>query len=283
MEALVMSTRRSLFAGIACVLSFPLLTLSGTGCAAKNNGESTDAQDQADATDASSSNAQSSHFTEMFAHSITSTDPAAAADSNVSVSQLWPAGCATRAKDPTNPLVVVVTLNGCTGPFGLVKLSGELISTFSKNAGGGLHIEVASKDLTANGRPVTESGSGDVTVSGTTRTVAWKGAWTRENLKGETVSHTTDVTLTIDASTECRTANGTAQTNVGTREIDSAMKSYEICKLPSGADGCPTGEITHTRVAKDATLTIDFDGTDQAKVTGPRGNSIEVPLVCTST
>jgi hypothetical protein len=276
-----MGFRTSHFARSVAPLCALALVSLGAGCAAKNNGESVSAQDEADSTDANASSAQSSHFTEMFAGSVSAGGAQAAADANVVVNEGWPLGCATRPKDPNDPLSVIGTMNGCTGPFGLVHVSGQLVATFSTSASGALHIAVTSKNLTANGRPVTESGEGDVTVSGSKRVVAWKGEWTRENLLGETVTHTNDATVTIDTTTWCRTVDGTAETSVGARQIASAVKGYTLCREPDG-DGCPSGEITHTRVSTGATLTIDFNGTAEAKVIGPHGYSVEVPLVCTA-
>jgi hypothetical protein len=272
-----MSTRRFSF----CVTSFALTSLAlAAGCASKSTtGGDVDAQDQADVSEASSSNAQSSHFAQLFVSNVSSSDPSQAASDNAMTKQFWPAGCATRAKDATNPLVVHVTLNDCTGPFGLVHVSGQLTATFSQGPSG-LHVDVASTDLTANGRPVTESGSGDISVSGTTRTTKWQGAWTRVNAAGETVSHTTDATIVYDASAGCRTTDGTAQTNVGAREIDSTINGYKICTNASGTEGCPSGEIIHTSKRTGASIKIEFDGSASAQITGPKGHTVDVPLVC---
>jgi hypothetical protein len=263
---------------------FALVSLAtfAAGCAAKKGSSSSiDAQDSADSADANASSAQDSHFTQLFASSVTSNDPAAAADGNVPVNQMWPAGCATRKK--VDATTVKITLSNCTGPFGLVKVNGDLTAKFSAGANGALHVEVASENLTANTHPVSESGSGDITVSGSIRTVAWQGEWTRLNALGETVAHASDVTIAIDSASLCGSVSGTAKTNVATREIDATISGYKICKLASGEDGCPSGEIAFRRVTTGRTLTVDFDGTAEAKVTGPGGGSIEIPLVCQAT
>jgi hypothetical protein len=135
--------------------------------------------------------------------------------------------------------------------------------------------------MTVNGKAVTYSADSDITISGATRTVKYNGAWTRENAKGDTVSHTRQGTTVIDTSTKCRDTNGSAVTAVGAREVDSAIKDYKICRKADGTDGCPSGEIIHSHKLSGKTITFDFDGSDQAKVTGPKGNSIEVTLVCT--
>ena len=272
-----MSSRRFL-------LAMSLLLVAA--CAVKtSSNENIDAQDEADSTDANASSAQASHFTSLFTTNLTSTDPGQAASDNAPTAAafkpaLWPAGCETRTK--TSATEVTVTLDDCTGPFGLVHLNGTLTATFTPGANGALDVQVASQNLTANGQPVTESGSGDVTLNGSVRTVTWSGEWDRVNAKGETVQHQHQGTIAYDASTSCVTTIGTATTSVGVRAINSSAKSYEICKDPANGsyDLCPSGEVTFTREATGATLTVDFDGSAEAKVTGPKGNSIEVPLVC---
>lgn len=273
-----MNSRRSL-------AHFALLGLVGLvfgGCAARNSG-GTDAPssvEQADSTDSSDSSGQASHFGAMFTGGVASAEPAAAASTAGTNPGLYPAGCVTRKVDPTNPRVVDLTFDNCTGPFGLVALSGSMTATFSSNADGSLHIDLQSANLTANGHPVTHSGSGDVHVNRTTRNVTWHGDWTRVNRAGETVAHTTSLSIAIDSSTKCRDVNGTAQTTIGAREVDSTIKDYKVCGGALGTDACPSGEVTLVHKASGRTITVDFDGSDKAILTGPRGGTIDVPLVC---
>jgi hypothetical protein len=259
--------------------SFAWVALSA-GCMRKSAaGADVSAQESADTVEANASSAQDSHFSQLFAANVTSADPAAAADANApSIPAFYPASCAKRTK--MSATEVKITFTDCTGPFGLVKVNGALLATFTAGTGGAVHVTVASQDLTANGHAVTESGAGDVTVSGATRIVAWQGAWTRENAAGETVAHTSDLTITIDSAAQCASVDGTAKTSVASREIDAKITGYKICKLADGGNGCPWGSVDFTRVTTRRTFAVDFDGSSQAKVTGPNGGSIEVPLVC---
>jgi hypothetical protein len=43
---------------------------------------------------------------------------------------------------------------------------------------------------------------------------------------------------------------------------------------------CPTGTITSTGKLSGRSITVAFDGTAQAAVTGPRGRTFKVPLIC---
>ncbi len=251
-------------------------------CASKSptTASSASAVESGDGTESAASTAQTSRFEEMIASPITSQDPTMAA-ANVAAAQWWPAGCATRAKDPTNSSVVHIYLNDCTGPFGLEHHTGEITVTFSKNADGSLHAQAASSNMTVNGHAVTYSRDADITLSATQRTVKANGAWTRENAKGETVSHTANTTTVLDIASRCRTTNGTAVTRVDERENDAKITDYKICRKPDGLDGCPSGTVTHTHKLSGNVFTAMFDGTATAEITGPKGGMTAVPLVCT--
>jgi hypothetical protein len=267
-----LSTRTQLTA-FTLVLGTALLA-----CGSKS--QTSGADENGDATEASASTAQSSRFEEMIASPITSQDPTMAA-ANVVAAQWWPAGCATRTKDASNAAVVHIHLNECSGPFGLVHHTGDITVTFSKNADGSLHAQAASSDMTVNGHAVTYSRDADITVTATTRTVKATGAWTREDAKGDTVSHTADTTTIVDIAARCRSTNGTAVTKVDEREVDSDIKDYKICRKADGLDGCPSGTITHSHKLSGNVVTATFDGTAAAELTGPKGGMVSVPLVCT--
>ena len=230
-----------------------------------------------DGNDANAAMSQSGAVEFMLTSPVSSNDPATAA-SAVAAAQWWPAGCATRAKDPTQP-IVTVTLNNCTGPFGLVKWSGTMTVTFAKNADGSLNVKAASTNMTTNGTPATFAMDRNITVdASTTRTVKGTSAWTRTNANGETVTHANSWTAMVDAATKCRTVNGTGTTTVGTKAIATTSKDYKICRT-NGIDGCPSGTLTHVMTPGNLAVTIGFDGTSNATVTGPNG-SRKVALVC---
>lgn len=252
-------------------------------CGAKSTGSSStadsNASDNGDATEAAGSAAQTSDLEQTLLGSVQSQDPAVAAGS-VAAAQWWPAGCATRTKDASNPAVVHVHLESCTGPFGIRQHTGDITVTFSKNADGTLHAEAASANMTINGKAVTFSASRDISIASGIIDVKGHAAWTRVDAAGETVSHTTNVETKIDIAKRCRTSNGTATTLVGSREIDSNLENYEVCRNQDGSDSCPTGTITHTHKATGRTVSVSFDGSNQATITGPRGGTVEVTLVC---
>ena len=235
----------------------------------------------ADSNEAAASSAQSTHLGNIVFSSVSSQDPATAAGQAAANAQLWPAGCVTRMKDPTNANVVDITFNDCTGPFGLVHLNGEVVVTFSSGANGELVAQHTGQNLSINGHPVSFSGTADITVSGSTRNVQWNGSWTRVDAAGDTVAHTSSLSIVVDTVAKCRTSNGSAKTTVLDREVDSTIQNYEICENPDGSEACPkSGTIVHEHKLSGRTVTVTFDGSNEATFTGPNGGTVKVEMVC---
>lgn len=258
------------------------------GCVMQGGAENVDqatqllSEDGAEAV--SSSDQSTSEMTDVTLEVTSMADPSAAADALLAVpADPTDASCRTRAKDPNDPATVIITLNDCTGRFGLHHVSGKEIVHFTMGAAGVIHADFHSDGLTFDGRPASHTASADITVNGTERDVTWQGSWQRTNAKGAPVSHTSDLTITVDTVARCRTRNGTAVTTVGNgvsdRVIDSKIENVQVCRDAAGKPGCPTGTVVHTGKANGRSITVTFDGTDTAEISGPRG-TFERPLVC---
>lgn len=282
-----MTTRAHLALSTAALIVLGAGVLSG--CRAKTtdsgSGEAVDSDTAALVTDAEDerlSRGQAMHIGTIVFAAIAHADPDQAGDDLADKpTALWPPGCMTRTKDAQNPRVVHLHFDHCTGPFGLVKLTGDEVVTFAKAADGQLTATFASENLLANGKPVTHSAVAEITLDGDERTVAWQGAWTRVNGKGITVSHTSDLSIKVDTKTRCRVEDGSAVTMIGDREIDTLLEKIKLCPNLEGNEGCPSGVIKHTAKKSGKTVTVEFDGSDQATITGPKGNSFTADLVCT--
>jgi hypothetical protein len=263
------------------IVGFALFVLvAGCGVSA----DPAELQVAADGVEATSATSQSESLASVVFDDVSVSDPTKAAAGLTMPTQLSPAGCVTRARDATNVDVVHITFNDCSGPFGLVHIDGQESVTFSPGAAGALHVVIAGMDLTANGNTVTHSATADVTFpTPTTRSVVWQGSFSRTDDAGDTVAHTSDLQIDVDRSADCRTSNGSATTMVADREIDTTITGYKLCRDPaSGAEGCPSGTVTHTGKVSGKTVVIRFDDSNVAEVTGPRGNTFPVDLVCTS-
>lgn len=264
------------------------LVLGGAAAGCQSGAVGADNVDQAtqalstDGAAALTSNDQSTTaLTDATFEAVPSADPAVAADA---LTAAPPAdvdvNCRSRAKDPSDPHTVIITLKNCTGRFGERHVSGKEIVHFSKGAAGVLHAEFTSQDLTVDGRPATHTALADITFQGTERHVVWQGAWDTTSAGGEAVAHTSDLTIDVDTVAHCRTGNGTAVTTIGSREIDSSIKSVKTCRDADGDAGCPTGEVTHTGKVSGRVLTVAFDGSDLATITTPKGVTFEKQMTC---
>jgi hypothetical protein len=188
--------------------------------------------------------------------------------------------CRSRQRDPGDPSTVIITLNDCTGRFGVHHVSGTEIVHFTKGANGVLHADFHSQDLTFDGRPATHTASADITFQGGSRHVVWQGAWEATTAGFAAISHSSELTIDVDTVAHCRTRNGSAVTTIGAREIDTSIQGLVTCRDADGDAGCPTGTVTHTGKVSGKSVTVAFDGTDQATITTPRGLSFERELAC---
>jgi hypothetical protein len=188
-----------------------------------------------------------------------------------------PAGCLTTTVDGDKATHVFAD---CTGPYGMVHFNGTVVSTYSL-AGGKLTITHDATDFHLNGATV--SGSRVVTYSrsGSVITKTRTGSWTGTTRKGHPISHAASFDATYDVATKCVTRDGSASTTIGGRELDVSIAGYERCGI--GSLGCPeSGEIvlSRTKQGDTASVTIDFLGGRKYTVTGPKGNTVTLGLVC---
>lgn len=267
------------------------LVLSGAalGCSMQQRASgSLESSDQAtqllssDGEEAVASNDQSADALSADAfESAPSADPTAAADALVGMKEEGTfARCRTRAKDPNDPGTVIITLKDCTGRFGYRQVSGKEIVKFTQGEGGVLHADFHSEDLTVNGKPASHTASAEITFEGTERHIAWKGAWERTTEKAAEVKHQSDLTIVVDTVAHCRTRNGTASTTVGSRGIETQFEDLKICHDGDGLRDCPSGTVTHTAQLKDRSISVRFDGSNQAEVTTAQGKTFDLPLLC---
>jgi hypothetical protein len=233
------------------------------------------------ATAISSDDQSTSALTDASFESVTSADPAAAVSALLAAPAAPVDGkCRTRQKDPSEPHTVIITLTDCTGRFGRRHVSGTEIVHFTQGAGGVLHADYSSQNLTVDGRPATHTASADITFAEGARHVTWQGALDTTSELGEAVAHTSDLTIDVDTATHCRTRNGSGHTTIGDRQIDTSIEALVTCRDADGDAGCPTGTVVHTRQPSGKQVTVSFDGTDQATITSAKGITFQAPLTC---
>ncbi len=187
----------------------------------------------------------------------------------------FPSGCATVA---TAGNVVSYTFDSCSGPLGLVDISGMQTVTFRPGPEvGSIEMAMASEGLTLGGRAVEHEAVAVLTITETGRRLTYDGTFTGTTARGVAVSHASDLTIVTDEPSECFTLDGTTGGTVGPRGLDVTFERFQRC---GPVTTCPSGTISSTARLKRITVSVAFDGSDSAVVTTPRGREIDVDLEC---
>lgn len=181
-----------------------------------------------------------------------------------------PSGCATVTQEGAR---VSITYDDCTGPRGLVHVSGTLELAISVSTSGAITVHGTSSGLRVNRAELVVDATATYAVSGTSHTLEVETMGSGTGPRGNTVDHEGSYTISWDPSSMCHSIEGHWQTEIGTRERSNDV-SLQRC-----AGGCPTGTITHHFLAG-ASLMVTFDGTATAQWSASTGASGTVQLDC---
>lgn len=181
-----------------------------------------------------------------------------------------PSGCATVARAAAQ---VTITYRDCTGPRGLIHVTGAMVLTVTAATTGAITVHGTSTDMQVNRAVIDVDATATYAVAGTAHSLTVSTAGTGTGPRGNPIEHHGDYTVTWDTATQCHTVDGSWQTDLGVRERANDV-SLRRC-----AGGCPTGTVTHHFLGG-AALTVTFDGTATARWTSSRGGSGTTPLGC---
>jgi len=181
-----------------------------------------------------------------------------------------PAGCATVTQSGANLHVVY---NDCTGPRGLIHVTGEIDIAVTIALNSEITIHGTGTGLQVNRAILTVDATGVYSTVGTTRQLVVATSGSGTGPRGLPVERQGDYTITWDTASQCHTIDGHWSTTltVGTRSND--------VELARCAGGCPTGSITHTFLRGES-LTLTFDGTATATWAGSNGRTGSFMLGC---
>ncbi|MBS2015983.1 MAG: hypothetical protein JST00_24080 [Deltaproteobacteria bacterium] len=188
-----------------------------------------------------------------------------------------PAGCITTTVAGN---VATHVFKDCTGPAGLRTFNGTVVSTWTRG-GGAITVVHEANDFKINGATISGKRTVVYTKSGSVVTRKRTGAWTGTTKNGKAFTHDASFTATWDPSTKCITRDGTASTSVANREFSRTVAGYKRCGV--GTLGCPeAGTITLSRTKGDntASVTVEFLGGREVRVTGSAGRSRVGRLIC---
>jgi hypothetical protein len=198
------------------------------------------------------------------------TDVQVAARIAANVPLRWLANCATVT---TTGATVAITFDDCTGPRGLVHVTGELDLAITVSSAGAISVHGTATNLQVNQATLDIDVDAAYAVSGTSHTLTVTTHGSGVGPRGNTIDHDGDYTVTWDTTSQCGSLAGHWSTELGDR-----TRSNEV-NVMRCAGGCPTGTVTHDFLAG-ASVTITFDGSDVASWSGSGGGSGTVNLAC---
>jgi hypothetical protein len=252
------------------------LAVAVAGCA-----PASDANDAEDAVETSSATSSESALVSSAAEETTSapstmTDDQIADAASTRLQGKYNSGCVTATRKLN---VVTYVMVNCTGPYGLVKVSGTLVVTYTRQLDGSIKAVASGTGLKVNDGTLDVDATAIYTkdANGLEKAVVQtNGKGT--GAKGHTADRTGSYTVTRDLAKSCMSLDGTWSTQW---DGSKATSSTEVQGLAKCSGACPAagGVIKHTGVFG-KTITIDLDGSSVAAWSTSAGKSGTINLAC---
>jgi len=183
-----------------------------------------------------------------------------------------PAGCVVATQ--TNN-VVSYKFSDCTGPYGLVHVTGTVVVTYTADSAG-IHASAATTGLLINGATMNATSNATYTVNGTAKKLVVQTQGSGTGAFGNAINRNGGYTLTWDDASMCGTLDGAWSTMIGSDTWSTSIANYAQCKAH-----CPSsGTLSHTGGISKLTVTVTFDGSAAAKWSTSRGRSGTIALFC---
>jgi hypothetical protein len=179
-----------------------------------------------------------------------------------------PAGCAVAT---TSGNVVSYTLRDCTGPRGLVHVTGAIQIAYTRTATGHIAKATASK-LLVEGATIDLDATSTV-VEADARTATVEAHSSGIGPRGRAIERSGSYEVSWDSS--CMTLEGTWSTTIGLLRTSTRVEQLRKC-----TGMCPSSGTVRHEGLRDRTLTISFDGSNSASWSGSDGKSGTVELDC---
>lgn len=259
-------------------LAFVSITLAAAaGCARGDEEEEAASQSTTSALQASQHGGLTEAAIDLDEASAVDPERAAAAVADRPMKGLSPAGCATKTRDGAK---VTLVAKGCTGPHGKVTLDGTLVATFSRPTKDALRVElVGGDDLRANGREMRYRATADIVYEGALRRVTWRGDVSGETKRGKRYDRHTELGIVADTALRCLDVTGSSRGTIAGFGVDVTIDRFRACESRCPASGDIKATV-RTPAGKEHTLSVSFDGTDEAHVVGFRGRKFDVKMAC---
>jgi hypothetical protein len=186
-----------------------------------------------------------------------------------------PAGCLTVTDTPAQSQATYVFAD-CTGPYGLVHITGTVTVGYSSSAANQLTLTYAATGLKINNATVDWSASADITANGAARTMVWTGMFSGTTGHGRAISRTNSKTYNWTVGVACLSVTGESNGTVTGNDLTVDVINFSRC-----ADACPASgsEIKITDVTTGTVYDLTY-GDGEATYTDSNGDRITFTPLC---
>lgn len=191
----------------------------------------------------------------------------------------FPRTCLTVAVEETVPNVEGVatyTFAGCTGPNGLLNVTGVVKATYRASRDR-LTLDLVGEGLRVNRAHVDWSSHAEIVAGGNGRTMTWSASLDGTTARGRAFSRNNQKVVTWTLGEPCLGLDGASEGDVAGRSLRTEITAFRRCR-----GSCPDagGRIVVTDVDAGRRIEIRYDGTNRATIVGPSGRESTFQLAC---
>jgi hypothetical protein len=187
-----------------------------------------------------------------------------------------PAGCLQVTED-TVKSTATYAFNGCTGPLGLVELTGT-ITVGWQVAGPQLTLDFSASGFQINRATIDNwQATAVITSTGDQRSMTWSAQLSGTTGSGRQFSRTNQKSVQWTVGVACLSASGQSSGDILGANLQTTVVSWQRC-----ADSCPQAgsEITVKNLDKGDSIDITYNGGPSAELTLDGRKPIGIRLAC---
>ena len=187
-----------------------------------------------------------------------------------------PAGCLTETQDLATSTETYV-FNGCTGPLGLVELTGT-VTVGWQVAGSQLTLDFSAQGFQINRATIDSwQATAVITSTGSQRSMTWSAQLSGTTGSGRQFNRTNQKVLQWTVDVACLSASGQSSGDILGANLQTDIVTWQRC-----ADSCPQAgsQITVKNLDKGDSIDIAYDGGPTAELTLDGSKPFEIRLAC---
>jgi hypothetical protein len=188
-----------------------------------------------------------------------------------------PAGCLTVNADIATR-TITYAFSDCTGPYGLVHLTGTVDVVWSSSGSTNLQLAFSAQDFQINSATVTTwNATAVITANGDARDMTWAASLSGTTGHGRAFNRTNNKDIKWTVGTPCLAISGSSQGDVTGLNLLTTITNYQRC-----VDSCPQAgsEINVKDVTDGKSIDLTYLGGQSAQFTGVEGKVWDLTVAC---